>query len=108
MLAQPRKLRLVARQAETTERELLAMRLQACNRPVRHWENPPKPIARSAEPRLSCGAWFGLGFVGSPVGNTTGDFLLALGLVARAASGAASSCSLSCPALTRGGVAGAN
>jgi len=27
----------------------------------------------------------GLGFVGSPVGHTTGDFLLALGLVARAA-----------------------
>ena len=60
--------------------------------------NPPEPIARSAEPRLSCGAWFGLGFVGSPVGNTTGDFLLALDLVARAASSAASSCSLSCPA----------
>src|SRR5262245_12025216 len=61
--------------------------------------NPPKPIARSAEPRLSCGAWFGLGFVGFPVGNTTGDFLLALGLVRHgAASSAASSCSLSCPA----------
>src|SRR5262249_36499951 len=45
--------------------------------------NPPEPVARSAEPRLSCGAWFGLGFVGSPVGNTTGDFVLALGLVAR-------------------------
>jgi hypothetical protein len=38
MLAQPRKIRLVARQAETTERELLAPRLQACDRPVRHLE----------------------------------------------------------------------
>src|SRR5262249_20659186 len=56
MLAQPRKIRLVARQAKATERELLAMRLQACDRPVRHWGNPPEPIARSAEPRPSCGA----------------------------------------------------
>ena len=33
------------------------------------------------EPRLSCGALgSGLGFVGSPVGNNTGDFVLALGL----------------------------
>src|SRR6516164_7441513 len=62
MLAQPRKMRLLARQAEATERELLAVRLQACNRPIRHWGNPPEPIAQSAEPRLSCGAWFGLGF----------------------------------------------
>ena len=38
MLAQPRKIRLLARQAEATERELLAVRLQACNRPIRHWE----------------------------------------------------------------------
>src|SRR6516225_525564 len=62
MLAQPRKIRLVARQTETTERELLASRLQACDRPVRHWGNPPEPVARSAEPRLSCGAlvWFGI------------------------------------------------
>ena len=67
------------RQAEATERELLAVRLQACNRPIRHWGNPPEPIARSAEPRLSCGAWFGLGFA-APVGHTTGDFVLALGL----------------------------
>src|SRR6516225_5629051 len=79
MLAQPRKIRLLARQAEATERELLAVRLQACNRPIRHWGNPPEPIARSAEPRLSCGAWFGLGFA-APVGHTTGDFVLALGL----------------------------
>src|SRR5262249_43157766 len=82
MLAQPRKIRLVARQAKATEREGAAMRLQACDRPVRHWGNPPEPVARSAEPRLGCGAWFGLGFIGFPVGNTTGDFLLALGLVA--------------------------
>src|SRR5262249_41725519 len=38
MLAQPRKIRLVARQAKTTERELLAVWLQACDRPVRHWD----------------------------------------------------------------------
>ena len=78
MLAQPRKIGLVPRQAEATKRELLAPRLQACDRPVRH--RGPEPVARSAEPRLSCGAWFGLGSVGSPVGNTTGDFILALGL----------------------------
>src|SRR6516164_9613283 len=56
MLAQPRKIRLVPRQTEATKRELLAPRLQACDRPVRHWGSPPEPVARSAEPRLSCGA----------------------------------------------------
>ena len=81
MLAQPREIRLIARQAEAAERELLAPRLQACDRPVRHWETHPEPVARSAEPRLSCGALgSGLGFVGSPVGNNTGDFILALAL----------------------------
>ena len=32
MLAQPRKIRLVARQAKAAKRELLAPRLQACDR----------------------------------------------------------------------------
>jgi len=49
MLAQPRKIGLVPGETETAERELLAPRLQAC-----------EPVARSAEPRLSCDAWFGI------------------------------------------------
>jgi len=38
--------------------------------------NPPRTSC-AMEPRLSCGALgSGLGFVGSPVGNNTGDFIL--------------------------------
>ena len=49
----------------------------------------------------------GLGFVGSPVGHTTGDFLLALGLVARAALERRFKLQPQLPAIARGGVAGA-
>src|SRR6516162_1944840 len=80
MLAQPRKIRLVARQAEATKRELLAPRLQACDRPVRHWGNPSEPVARAAEPRLSCRRLSSHRDSSVPVGHTTGDFVLALGL----------------------------
>jgi hypothetical protein len=32
------------RQAEAAERELLAMRLQPCDRPIRHWETHPNQL----------------------------------------------------------------
>src|SRR5262249_29894664 len=80
MLVQPRKIRLIARQAETTERELLAPRLQACDRPVRHWETHQNRLRDRRSRGEAAGRGFGLGFVGSPVSHTTGDFVLALGL----------------------------
>ena len=71
------KYRLIARQAETTERELLAMRLQACNRPSTTLGKPTRTgcaIGGAAAKLRRFGS--GLGFVGSPVGNNTGDFIL--------------------------------
>jgi hypothetical protein len=76
-LTQPREVRLVARQAEEAERELLAVWLQACDWTLGKPTRTSCAISGAAAKLRRFGS--GLGFVGCPVGNNTGDFLLALG-----------------------------